>query len=214
MNFSVGMKQPAYRSPRKRKGQGAERREEILNSAERLFGDRGLQAVSTRQIAEAAGISQPALYAYFATKDDIIDTLYSRAFEALETRLRNALEAVDPADRLMTIGREYVAFGLSNPDAYRVAFMIERPDESPTQAPKTDIGMGCFAMLRDAVREHCASRPGLAYDPEIIAESCWATVHGLTSLLIARREFPWVDRPKLVETHLALLAKSMDDIVA
>jgi hypothetical protein len=30
----------------------------------------------------------------------------------------------------------------------------------------------------------------------------WAHVHGLTSLLIARPEFPWVDREALIEAHI------------
>ena len=42
------------RSPRKPKGHGAERREEILDAAQSLFAQKGVHAVSTRQIAEIA----------------------------------------------------------------------------------------------------------------------------------------------------------------
>ena len=51
------MNDPGSRSPRKAKGQGAERREEILAAALKLFTEFGLYAVSTRQIAQAVGIS-------------------------------------------------------------------------------------------------------------------------------------------------------------
>ena len=82
------------RSPRKAKGQGAERREEILAAALKLFTEFGLYAVSTRQIAQAVGISQPTLYAYFPTKDDIGRELHGRAFALLaQSLLLGALEA-------------------------------------------------------------------------------------------------------------------------
>ena len=81
---------PGQRSPRKAKGQGAERREEILAAALKLFNEFGVYAVSTRQIAEAVGISQPTLYAYFPTKDDIGMELHSRAFAMLGERLAAA----------------------------------------------------------------------------------------------------------------------------
>ena len=81
------MNAPSSRSPRKAKGQGAERREEILAAALSLFTEFGIYAVSTRQIAQAVGISQPTLYAYFPTKDDIGHELQDRAFALLARKL-------------------------------------------------------------------------------------------------------------------------------
>jgi hypothetical protein len=42
-------------------------------------------------------------------------------------------------------------------------------------------------------------------DPEQLAQSLWAGMHGLVSLLIARPEFPWVERETLIRGHLDLL---------
>lgn len=39
------------------------------------------------------------------------------------------------------------------------------------------------------------------------AQVLWAGLHGLVALLIARPEFPWVDREKLIATHVAMLAR-------
>lgn len=43
----------------------------ILQAAQRLFMEQGYRAVSTRQIAAACGITQPALYRHFATKQEL-----------------------------------------------------------------------------------------------------------------------------------------------
>jgi len=46
----------------------AETRKVVLQAARRLFLEFGFHAVSTRQIAEACGLTQPALYHHFANK--------------------------------------------------------------------------------------------------------------------------------------------------
>lgn len=48
-----------------------ETRQTILRAAHRLFMEFGYRAVSTRQIAEACGLTQPALYHHFADKQDL-----------------------------------------------------------------------------------------------------------------------------------------------
>lgn len=200
------------RSPRKAKGAGPERREEILAAALRLFGEYGLYGVSTRQIAQAVGVSQPTLYAYFASKDDIAAELHARAFRELEARLLLGAQDADTPEAVAAGLRIYVDFGLENPDAYRVAFMIEGPhgrvavagpvDESDVSVP----GHTAFDILRRMIADLHARGLGAGDDPERLAQSIWAGMHGLVSLLIARPGFPWVDREALVDGHVRMLA--------
>ncbi|MET0294853.1 MAG: TetR/AcrR family transcriptional regulator [Caulobacter sp.] len=200
------------RSPRKRKGQGGERREEILAEALRLIGERGVHGVSTRQIAEAVGISQPSLYAYFPSRDAIVDELHDRAFVLLVQALERFTPTLGtPLEQAVEYLRVYVDFGLNNPDAYRVAFMIEGAAKVPvTSVEKVEKpAMQAFESVREAVRIlHAAGR---AYDddPEAIAQCLWAGLHGLVSLLIARPGFPWVEREALIRTHLTMLARGV-----
>lgn len=55
---------------------------QIAETAQRLFGDRGFEAVTVSEIARAADVSQATVFNYFATKEDLF---YSgmEAFEAL-----------------------------------------------------------------------------------------------------------------------------------
>jgi len=46
-----------------------ERREQIIQAAVELFSRRGFRGTTTREIAEAVGISEAGLFKYFATKD-------------------------------------------------------------------------------------------------------------------------------------------------
>ena len=208
------MNDPGSRSPRKAKGQGAERREEILAAALKLFTEFGLYAVSTRQIAQAVGISQPTLYAYFPTKDDIGHELHSRAFALLAQRLAAGDgEPVDTPDCLVQMLRIYMDFGLQNPDMYRIAFMSESAQvkswwKSPdvTLSPETQSTFG--VLHREIAKLHAR---GLTVDiePMTLTQSVWSSMHGLVSLLIAKPAFPWVEREELISSHLKLIARGV-----
>ena len=67
-----------------------ETRRTILQVAERLFATYGYRAVTTRQIAEACGITQPALYRHFSDKQD----LYVAIIMASSVQLHSVLERI------------------------------------------------------------------------------------------------------------------------
>jgi AcrR family transcriptional regulator len=182
---------------------GPERRKDILAQALRLFGLHGVHRVTTRQIAAAVGISQPSLYAFFPTRQALVEEVGVQAFEALTDRLNAAWDQYDGLERILQMGRVYVAFGLEQPDAYRVAFMIEEPG---ALADATDnlalmAGLQAYNVNRLAVADHLGpDRSEL--DIDLMAQSLWAGMHGLVSLLIARPGFPWTGREALIDHHL------------
>lgn len=63
----------------------AERREQLLESALRVFGDQGFHLASMNDIAEAAGVTKPVLYQHFGSKRD----LYLQVLREVGGRLRD-----------------------------------------------------------------------------------------------------------------------------
>jgi AcrR family transcriptional regulator len=70
-----------------------ERKSQIVEEARRLFGRYGFDKVTIKQLAEACGITEPALYRHFRSKDDIYDAVldslktivdYQSLFDRLE----------------------------------------------------------------------------------------------------------------------------------
>ncbi|MGA2494515.1 MAG: helix-turn-helix domain-containing protein [Roseiarcus sp.] len=92
---------------RKRRGAGCERPAEILKAARALFLENGVEGVTTRQIAARVGISQTALYVYFCTKEQMLDSLAREAWRglgaALDAAVEEGPEQAEPADRLRAI---------------------------------------------------------------------------------------------------------------
>jgi AcrR family transcriptional regulator len=195
--------------PRKAKGHGGERREEILAHAQRLIIETGVHNVSTRQIAHAVGISQPTLYAYFPNRHTLIGEVGARAFVALAEKMRVAASIPGSSeDRLRAVARNYVTFGLEQPDAYRVAFMIETggDEEKCGEDMVLAAGLETFALHRARVAAFLPSDT-TEEAATLIAQSMWASLHGLVSLLIARPRFPWADQLLLIDSHLEAMTR-------
>ncbi|MFD3270805.1 TetR/AcrR family transcriptional regulator [Paenibacillus dendritiformis] len=58
--------------------QAGERRNEILDAADELFGQKGFDGTSTNDILEKVGIARGTLYHHFKSKEDIMDALIER----------------------------------------------------------------------------------------------------------------------------------------
>jgi len=62
---------PAVTAPRWNRLGADVRREQILTAAAKLFGERPYSAISTTELAEAAGVTRGLLHHYFGTKRDL-----------------------------------------------------------------------------------------------------------------------------------------------
>ncbi|MGO4594436.1 TetR/AcrR family transcriptional regulator [Leifsonia sp. 2TAF2] len=70
----------------------AERREQILEAASRVFGERGYFGATTDQIAKAAGISQPYVVRMFGGKENLFVGVLSRSLDRLLVAFTGTIE--------------------------------------------------------------------------------------------------------------------------
>jgi AcrR family transcriptional regulator len=74
---------------------GSETRELIITTAERLFAEQGVEAVSNRQVSEAAGQSNNFAVGYhFGSKEDLVVAIVRRHLESIERRRTDMLVQV------------------------------------------------------------------------------------------------------------------------
>lgn len=83
---------------------GAGRRQEILSVAERLFWQKGFHASSMDDVADAIGLTKPAIYHYFRSKADILVELRQSIMDSMIELSEGVLEADgSPATKLRRI---------------------------------------------------------------------------------------------------------------
>lgn len=92
-------------------------REKILKTAGLLFSQRGYFAVSMQDVANKVGISKPALYYYFKSKNDLCRTLLENSSKDLFEELTTAVQkGKTPTDKLFNLIVAYLNFSLEKPE--------------------------------------------------------------------------------------------------
>ena len=81
---------------------GTSTKHRIQREALRLFVERGADAVSVRDIGEAAGIRPSTLYVHWATKDDLVADLFVTGYAAYGARIRDITAGAAPFKTRLT----------------------------------------------------------------------------------------------------------------
>lgn len=156
----------------------------ILVCARDLLLAGGLDGLTMRRVAAAAGLSATAIYRHYEDREALVFAVAEEGFRRFASHLYRGLDAPDPLARMHATGEGYLAFALEHTAYYRVIFMSEAgcferlADEAARRFSPT------FLFLVDRVREcqeHGLIRAG---DPAGHAITVWAHCHGLASLWI------------------------------
>jgi len=211
------MTAPAERSPsspraRLPRGQGELLRPQILDAAEAmLLGGADEHAVSMRAVAEAVGVTPPAIYRHFADKDELLLEVCERRFTEFDVQIEAAgADAGDPVAALRLRAEAYVRFGLTHPEHYRILFLKAPGGVERRAAERGGAGRRAFEHLVAAVQAGIdADRLGSG-DAMVLAISLWSALHGLTALLISIPSFPWPPVETLVGTVVDVQLRGME----
>ena len=179
-------------------------RERICSAASRLFAEQGYQAVTLRAIAAELGCSPMTPYRYFKDRDEIFASVRAASFRHFAESLEAAVDGIDgPGQRLRALGDAYVAFALSDPDAYRIMFELHQNTASQPPELVRD-GSRAWVPIRDGVQRAVAAGL-LAGDPDTLAHLFWAGMHGIVSLELAGKLMLGRDLRELVDPMMKVL---------
>ncbi|RAN96078.1 Tetracycline repressor protein class A [Micromonospora noduli] len=121
----------------------------IVSAATQLLREKGANAVTTRAVAQAAGVQAPTIYRLFGDKDGLIDAVAEHVMATYVSGKAVAADG-DPVADLRAGWRAHVEFGLTNPELY--ALIATRGSGVPS--PATVAGLD---VLRRRVRRLAAS---------------------------------------------------------
>lgn len=85
----------------------------LLDATERVMVNEGYAAVSSRRVAEEAGVKQPLVYYYFQTIDDLLLATFRRRTERALARLKATLDSEHPLRTLWDLSNEMSGARLS-----------------------------------------------------------------------------------------------------
>jgi AcrR family transcriptional regulator len=180
-------------------------RDRLCDIAERLFAERGPEAVTVRELATELGVSPMTPYRYFADKDAMLAAVRARAFDRFAAVMEAAFEADPSSDEP---ANPYLDFALGNPAAYRMMFDVNQP----TFVQHTDL---LRAMQRAratmSLGVRAAAVEGLLPkgEVELVSHMIWSSIHGPIMLHLAGLLDEDVDVKKLVNAAIVTLSRGL-----
>ena len=159
----------------------ADIRARIISAAIKLLDSGGRDAVTTRAVADAAGVQVPALYRLFGDKQVLLDAVAEHGFTAYLSEKMTSRAGRDPVEDLRTGWDLHVAFGLSHPAIYRLMYAEPRLSAA-SAASETS-----YRVLTEHLRQ-VAAVGRLRFSEERAAQLFHASACGTVLTLLAGAE--------------------------
>jgi AcrR family transcriptional regulator len=180
-------------------------RQEIMDAAREMFVEEGYANVSMRKIADKIGYSATTIYLYFKDKNDLLHQICEQTFARLAQNIKAIYMLSDnPLEKLRSGLREYIHFGLKHPSQYEIVFITPLPVKVEGSFEESN-GKIAFDTLRTVITECVSANLLKSSDVELLSQTLWAGIHGVTSLLIQHSGFPFVERERLIDSMIDTL---------
>lgn len=159
----------------------------LVDAAQALLREGGVESFTLRECARRAGVSHAAPAHHFGDARGLLSACAAGGFERLADAMqRQAAKAGDDAaDRLRAVGLAYVEFALRQPALFQLMFRRDRLD------PGDEALRLAGRRTGDALREAIAALPAAQALPEAERGKrilcAWSLVHGYVTLVIDRQ---------------------------
>jgi AcrR family transcriptional regulator len=162
-------------------------RAEVQEHAWRQIAEAGASGLSLKAIAGLMGITAPALYRYFASRDDLLTELILATYRDLAELVEETAGAVDPApERIASTAQAIRAWALANPHRYLLIYGTPVPGyAAPPEA--TALAGRIFAPFVEAFSVARTGADGPLAPDQAFRRSLllWTRLHGVISLEVA-----------------------------
>jgi len=158
------------------------RRSQIVDCTLALLADTPIDRITTRQVARELGISQPALFRHFRSRDEIFEAVVLHARNQLEQLAAQTLERCEPPlDSIAGLIRELVAFVTRHPGMPRLLFYdVGARAAAPYHGPLAQLVTLQRSLATELVRQaQCTGGVDAGVDPARAASLLIASLQGL-----------------------------------
>ena len=164
-----------------------DKKELLLESATKLFVERGLHATPTSAISKEAGVSAGILFHYFKTKDDLIDELYVSIKKEYTSSILNDLEKVkSDLGKLRLIWSNSWNWALTNDLKFRFLLQVDNTSCSERVKNHPDI-IAKYELFNNFIQEYVDKKLVRNIDTLFLMGSMFGLI---TSMVTYLTQFP------------------------
>jgi AcrR family transcriptional regulator len=186
--------------PKKKRLSAAERRAQLIDVGRKVFSERGYEATSVEEIAEAAKVSKPIIYEHFGGKEGLYAVVVDREMNRVILRISEAIATGTPRERAEKSVVAFLTYVRDHPTGFAVLAL---------DAPATVSGSqmsSMFAVVAERVGDvFAATFKEAGYDPKYAPVYAQALIGMVT--FVGRW---WMENQRFsvekVASHLSALA--------
>ncbi|MGZ8335520.1 MAG: TetR/AcrR family transcriptional regulator [Allosphingosinicella sp.] len=155
----------------------------LLEAAEAVIAERGIDGFSLRETARRAGVSPAAPAHHFGDARGLLTALATDSFRRFGDALAAADQNAEQPVRVRAQGLAYVDFALAEPARFDLMWRYGLVDRDNPEY--RDASRRAFAILDQAARGEAAAAPKDPLDPSVAPSiAAWAIVHGFARLAL------------------------------
>lgn len=151
-------------------------REEVIEAALKIAADRGLKALTSRELGAALGSSARPIFTVFKNMDEVFAEVRKAALARFEEYARKAQEYTPVFKQL---GLQMILFACEQPKLYRLLFMSEKPEAKNFDDVFSNLG-DIAVLCVDVIQEEYE----LDYnDAKLLFKHVWIYTYAVGSLI-------------------------------
>jgi TetR/AcrR family fatty acid metabolism transcriptional regulator len=151
------------------------RQDQIIDTARRLFGERGTTDVPMDEIASEAGVARSTVYVYFANRDELLRACVQSMYDRMSDTIAHVVtDEAAPAERLRQLMVGVLERVDENPAFFRLAMATQGSagaEGAAVGGALATIGLDMIRVLEDLLEAGEAAgdfRPGLDRDRAVV----------------------------------------------
>lgn len=160
----------------------------ILQAAEELLAEGGVQNMTLANIANRAAYSKPSIYDYFTGIEDILNELSNSGFIRLGKLVKAIPKSLSPEVQLKAAFHSILQFAAENAELYQLMFthIIFKNNGQDLDwhgaSKETQAAYLAAAEIIQSGIDQGAFKTRHGFDHSAMLYLCWVTVHGMASL--------------------------------
>ena len=165
----------------------------LIQAADEIIAEGGIEAFSLRAAAQRAGVSPAAPAHHFGSAKGLLTEVALLAFERVGRYIEEAGHSDDVVTDMRALGLAFVTFAVDHPGHFRLMFRNDLVNRSDPRYPEMSIKPGMRLALAVAAY-HGKSEMDLNRFEDAADTFCaLSTLHGLAHLILAEKTSPFFE---------------------
>ena len=185
-----------------------QRREEIIQAAEKVFFTKGFDKSTMDDIAEHAELSKGTLYLYFKNKDELYASLSLRILQYLNIRLEDVKKEkdIDPRQKIAAIKEALFDVYQFDPMILINMFHLQSSEtlknlSSPLLENITELSRNSLSILAEIFKDDSGQGLFASHHPTAIADIVWSLFTGVVL---------WEESKRMIDNEKDFLKQTLD----